>query len=300
MKFRTFGTLMLLVAMAAIMMLGLTEKVLASSLSTEKQAIPIFMKMFEKQSALLMMNSKSGKPSIPMTKQQLADTVKWLKGLKFSQFPSPIKQDFEVYRQQLLTTCAKPPKGGGGYSSGYEIGTAWSGLNRKSLTLIVDFDLDEAKAKKYGYAQLADQVNLETLIGYAAMASNANLSVGKLKEMEPSTKIFIDLFAMFNFLAGSESRNALLQGSVYSVHPEKIKDATQRKALTDAKKKLLDLSHHISANEDQKLPCIAMAIISLCDAHKVCRIADADLKKAGGDALYKQVHGMIRTRNGKQ
>jgi hypothetical protein len=277
-------------------MLCLTQVASAADLSTEKKAIPILMMMFEKEVVLLLRNSEGKKHSAPMTKQQLADTVKWLKSLRFNEFSNPIKQDFEAYRQQLLTTCTDPPT----VDDGYGHGKAWAELGLKFLTLMVDFDLDKAKARRYGYAKLAPRVDEEALIlGHVMLTVQAKLNVDEFKRMKPATRVFIDLFTIFNFLAGTEGRNIMLQGSIYCIHPEEIKDNKQRKVLVDAKENIIGLSHCRSKKDEKRLYYTAMSINYLCDAYKVCQIADADLKKAGGEALYKQVHGMIKLREGK-
>lgn len=300
MKSRIIRTLSLLIAMVAIVSLYLIQVASAASSTVEKQAMPVLMKMYEKNIALLQRGSVEGKSSPPMTKQQLVDTTRWLKSLKFGQFPSPIKQDFESYRQQLLATCSMLLTPSKAYSPpGYRMGTAYGQLCRKFLPLMIDFDIDEAKVKKYGYSRFAQEVDRDAILAHVMIIVEAKLDQDSFDKTDPTTQVFIDLFTMFNFLAGSEGRNIMLQGSIYCVHPEKVKDAAQRKALVDAKAKVLGLSHHISDKEDQKLLYIVLAIDSLCDAHKVCRIADSDLKKVGGTALVNQVHGMIKLRNGK-
>lgn len=177
----------------------------STSVEEEKLALPILMAMYEKHQLLARNELDEGAAAAPMTSDELAATAQWLKNLRFGHFSARIRQDLEAYHEVLLATCATPP------TDDVDAGFADHELRRKFWALMVDLDLDAAKARKYGYTRLAPMVEVDACVAHTIVIVLLKLDSAQLEQMAPATRMLVSFVHLLNHLAPATERHSDLQ-----------------------------------------------------------------------------------------
>ena len=237
--------------------------------------------------SLLLMRDKESfaKDAKPLGESGHAKIKARLTACDFQRFSSTEEADLEKCRTMMLSLITAEEDGSGRGYKGAEL------MNEGMLPLLVDFEIDGAKAIREGHPELYEAVNATLEFIKAIMLMDCQES--KTAKVRPAARLMVEYLAIANQFIEPKERPLWAQSALLTMHPEKLEDPVECLTYSTLQNDLLEYSRAITKGNDPDLDKKQGRFIAdLLKAADVAKITDQQMIDAGGSGYVSTLHSM--------